>query len=250
MAIREMRSLWLTIQNLSPEWQRDLLLDEIPKLVAKYGDVAAEAAAEWYEETRNRQIGGDYYAQLGDTQPETDIVAAIRSQAGSLFEGNPAQMAMFLEGALDRWVKYAGRSTIVNNVIRDTSKPRWARVPRGEKTCAWCSILASQGFFYLSKESAEHIKGTTDAYHNHCDCEGVPMWDASGEIIEGYDPDRMYDEYADARDMLAEKRIPDDWYADMRSKGINTEGAYDPYALAYLMRRLHPDLYSDGVKTD
>ncbi len=193
-------------------------------------------------------MGGDYYASIGDMQPETDIVSAIRSQAGSLFEGDPSQMAAFLEGALDRWVKYAGRSTIVNNVIRDTSNPRWARVPRGAKTCAWCSIIASQGFFYLSKESATHIKGTTDAYHNNCDCQGVPMWDSMEEIIDGYDPDRMYDEYAKARDVISNHRIPDSWVIDMRERGIPIMNATDPNALAYIMRRLNPSMYSDGVE--
>ena len=42
LARRDLAKLWETLQQLSPEWQRDMLLDYVPQLVAKYGDLAAQ----------------------------------------------------------------------------------------------------------------------------------------------------------------------------------------------------------------
>ena len=52
LARHDLAKLWETLQQLSPEWQRDMLLDYVPQLVAKYGDLAAQAAYEWYMRVR------------------------------------------------------------------------------------------------------------------------------------------------------------------------------------------------------
>ena len=67
----------------------------------------------------------------------------------------------------------------------DPSKPRYARVPSGAKTCAFCAMLASRGFVYASEDKA----GALGQYHKDCDCEIIPSWDRKNPKIEGYDPD-------------------------------------------------------------
>jgi hypothetical protein len=220
---------------MDPAWQRDLLLDEIPALVRKYGNIAASAAAEWYERTRAKQVGGSYEPVTADPFPDAAIQATVRYKAGDLFTGNSADMAAFLEGALNRWVQYSGRETVARNVRYDPSKPRFARVPTGAKTCVFCSMLASRGFVYYTEYQAQHrgIRQYQDKYHDDCDCQVVAEWDADTSHIEGYDPDSMYGRYLAARDA-----------AESESDGHtpSTESI-----LAH-MRRMHPDSYTDGVQ--
>jgi hypothetical protein len=49
LAKRELGELWWQLQTLTPQQQRDVLLDLIPALVRKYGDIGGTVAAEWYE---------------------------------------------------------------------------------------------------------------------------------------------------------------------------------------------------------
>lgn len=226
-----MQALWQTIQGLSPQWQRDLLLDAIPALVRKYGNVAATAAAEWYERTRATQVDGPYEPVSADLFPDAAIQATIRYKAGDLFNGGSADMAAFLNGALNRWVQYSGRETIARNIRRDPSKPRFARVPTGAKTCAFCEMLASRGFVYLSEQSAKATK-LLRAYHNHCDCQAVAEWDRDTHHIEGYDPDAMYSRYLQARAA-----------AEHETDGT----APSTTSILAHMRRMHPESYTDGI---
>ena len=76
-----------------------------------------------------------------------------------------------------------GNRTTKHNAIRNGL--RYARVPSGT-ACAFCLMLASRGFVYLSKISAGKDKGH---YHNHCNCAVV-----AGNLkmkVGGYDPDGL-----------------------------------------------------------
>lgn len=220
------------MQGMDPAWQRDLLLDEIPAMVRKYGNIAATAAAEWYERTRATQVGGAYDPVTADPFPDAAIQATVRYKAGDLFTGNQADMAAFLEGALNRWVQYSGRETVARNVRYDPSKPRFARVPTGAKTCAFCELVASRGFVYLSERSAT-VTGLMRKYHNDCDCQVVGEWDKDTHHIEGYDPDTMYDKYLHARDAAESE-----------------SGGQTPSTESILanMRRMYPNDFTDGVQ--
>lgn len=72
----------------------------------------------------------------------------------------------------------------------DPMQPRYARVPSGAETCAWCYALAGLGYQYKSAEAASHS-------HSGCDCVVVPSWGGSG--VEGYDPEYYADMFRDAR---------------------------------------------------
>lgn len=107
-------------------------------------------------------------------------------------------------------VQTVGRMTMQRAVANDPTKPRWARVPRGAKTCAFCLMLASRGFSYLSEDTA----GRQMQYHADCDCDIVPSWGSSK--LKGYDPDKYREMYqaakaaagddGDWRDTLAQLR--------------------------------------------
>lgn len=126
---------------------------------------------------------------------------------------------------MQRHISYSTRATIARNAEHDPAKPRYARVPQGTFTCAFCVMLASRGWVYPSEETARTAKGG-GAYHNHCDCMIVPEWDREVAHIEGYDPDKLYEMYQNGR---AES------------------GSQDPRDIAQAMRRLYPTQLSDGL---
>lgn len=85
LARRDLAKLWGTLQQLSPEWQRDMLLDYVPQLVAKYGDLAAQAAYEWYMRVRGESVPESWEYDLSDSFPGDGIDKTIRWQAGHLW---------------------------------------------------------------------------------------------------------------------------------------------------------------------
>lgn len=213
------------ILSLPPEQARDELLAVLPGFTEVYGDQVATAAAEWYEDVRRDAIGGSYRARLGPTAPIAQVEGSIRYASGNLFTDDPLQAGAVLNGAVQRYVSYAGRSTIALNASRDPRKPSFARVPRGAKTCAWCSMLASRGWVYESKQSAGI---TPEDYHDWCDCQIIPSFDSGQVVFDGYDPDALYDRYLEAR-------------------AATGSSSPSPKAIAEQMRRLYPDEYTDGV---
>lgn len=159
----------------------EALTELFPALVAKYGDVAAAAAADWYETVMGTA------ALAADTFPAEYAQQRARSAVlGNI--GDPDGIGSALATSLDRYVKQAGRDTIRDSTKRD--KARYARVPRGTTTCGFCLMLASRGAVYATKETA----GALDKYHGNCDCQPVPIRDAS-DYPAGYDPDSLYEQY-------------------------------------------------------
>lgn len=72
---------------------------------------------------------------------------------------------------------------------------RFARVPSGRETCDFCVTLASRGFVYHSKDSAD-LYGHM---HANCDCVIVPSFVGAAVAIAGYDPGELYDQYLETR---------------------------------------------------
>jgi hypothetical protein len=65
-------------------------------------------------------------------------------------------------------IRTGARLTERRNIRLDPTKPKWARVPKGPKTCAFCAMLASRGYAYTSEEAAG---GKGNIYHADCHCE-------------------------------------------------------------------------------
>lgn len=223
IARAELEAFFYGLDLTRPELARDALLEFMPMLSQEYGDAAATAAAEWYEAQRLAQYGGAYQAVLADSVNPAQVEGSVRYSAGHLFGDDPTQTLVLLSGALQRYVLAGMRSTIGENARRDRSRPRFARVPTGAKTCAWCELLASRGFVYYTRETAGII---SDDYHDDCDCMIVSSWDKPR--IDGYDEEELY-----ARYMMA-------W---------NAAGGHGVQAseVAREMRRMWPERYTDGV---
>ena len=216
------RSLDLT----KPEEARDALLEFVPVLTDQYGAVAATMAAEFYEELRAASgAAGRFTAVTAASVPTEAVAANVRFLAGHLWTPNPLDMLGALQISADKYVKAPGRETMRSNAKREGV--RYARVPIGEKTCAFCLMLASRDAIYFTKESAGDINdsGFGDGFHGFCDCAVVRIAKKS-DYPEGYLPDNYYAMYMDAR------------------KAAGSGNTRDITAAA---RRLFPDALSDGV---
>lgn len=229
LAVNDMKRAVGRLSYLPADLQYDMLVDIVSGLVSTYGDVAATAAAEWYRQARIDETGEDFDAlTFGSFNPDKAFGSPdVQKQFVTLDAANMQQVQAFLEGAMQRWITYYGRETVARNIRRDPKKPRWARVPSGAKTCAFCELLASRGFVYHSKETAGALK----SWHSHCDCMIVPSWEKNSAHIAGYDPDTYYKRYKQAYALAqAEKDV-----------SINN--------VARHMRKLFPNQYTDNTST-
>ncbi|RTE48818.1 EndoU domain-containing protein [Actinobaculum sp. 352] len=225
LARRDLARFWSRLDLSQPELVRNALVTYVPTLVNMYGDIAGTAALEWYEDLREQVAGLPRYAPtIGENIPREAIEHTVKWAAGHLWGDNPDDTLRVLNGSMDRWMKYSQRDTIRRCIAGDPSKPRWARVPQGAKTCAWCTMLASRGWVYTSPQKAGDA---SHRFHDHCDCEIVPEWDRKATHMSGYDPDRYYALYTEAQEAVG---------------GVNPS----VNEIVKKMRELHPEEYKDG----
>lgn len=74
----------------------------------------------------------------------------------------------YLTGRLDKYVKQAGRNTIIANTDKD-KHARYARIPDAN-ACQFCKTVASHGFVYHSPEKRP-------PFHAHCNCQLAVSFD-------------------------------------------------------------------------
>ena len=188
------------------------LIDFAYAVSTKYGEAAAELAAEMYETT----------AALSGVVIEPAVPAAapeIGEVAKTVVGTAKLQNEEIISSAVGRLVKQTGVDTTILNALRDGAE--WAWIPHGE-TCAFCIMLASNGWQRASKKAlkgghAEHI-------HANCDCTYAIRFDSSSNVA-GYDPDKYFEMYSNAdgnrsKDKLNSMRR--DFYAE-NSEEINAQ---------------------------
>lgn len=113
-----------------------------------------------------------------------------------VIDGNNEKFLRELTAYVSYLVRRSDFINQIKNAIR--SKVRYARVPSGFNTCAFCMMLASRGFVYHSKESAG---GDGFDYHPHCHCSVICSMDGDLDI-EGFAKNQeLYkDLYSEARE--------------------------------------------------
>ena len=208
------RALWNDIRGGTPETVRNAFLDATPQIVETYGAASAEVAAEYFE-----QLTG-YSAEPADSLSEKQIDRNVRYRAGKLWTPSPVEFISGLMVDIDKLVKAFGRDTIYSN--SDRRGVRYARIPTGAKTCAFCMVLASRDAVYLSRKKAG---GDGNLYHGDCDCQVTPVRDAS-DLPEGYDSEELYAVYMNAR---------------------GASGSDNLHEIVATARRQNPDMFTDGV---
>ena len=225
----DLMDLYRSLQGNDPAVIRDALLEYVPVLTEQYGDVAAALAAEWFESLPT--MG---WATLQPPVPRAITEGQLRYRAGGLWrpDGTPSGLSEAaavigtIAGDLDEWVQRPARGT-----VRESAEANgfgWVRVPRGDKTCAFCLMLASRSglWLYRTRETAQRRgRGQTeDKYHDHCDCQIVP---AGSTDDVPWDPEPFFRVYEAAVDVVGNRS--------------------DTASILAQIRRVAPDAVTDGV---
>lgn len=257
-ARREFLEIAGIIDFADAEVATEQLRSAVLTIVQKYGLAASEIGAQWYEYCRAGEFSRGYTAIVGEVSRYSalsDADAIIGKYVSQeLTEGEFVQR---LAGVVTNQTMRQSRDSILENLDEDLRAARaendtefadragWARVPQGE-TCAFCLLLASQGFVYNTRKSA--LSG-----HPGCNCTAVPFHDAHkipgyGTKLESYE--RIYREADNLRrsgdlpdelnDRIKEARLA---HREAYEKGDTTHRWNSANELAIIMRYQHPELH-------
>lgn len=227
---------------------REAAIEALSEAAHAEGDMAQALAAQLFDEVCELEGIDAKPAQLfEDVIDERWIEEKVHWHARSLIEGNRAKFEGECRKLADFYVKRCAFGNTVRNC--DASHVRYARIPTGSETCAWCFMLASRGFVYHSEQSAEHGK------HVGCDC--IVMPGRKDTEIEGYDQQGMRDRWSRCQEAAGVK----DGDSYKERKAILVEAAKrDPEWLltgtcratrmaanleAARVKKLYPDAYAD-----
>lgn len=158
--------------------------------VQGYDDVAAEFAAQWYDDLAERNGARLQQAVTMTTYRPESVDTVARYQAKKLVKGGDAAFARACGEYARNDALRSLNETIISNVGRDKDRGvRFARVPTGFETCTFCIMLASRGAVYHTRKSAGEFKH----FHRHCDCKVVPGFedDPDAELVEGVNPEEL-----------------------------------------------------------
>lgn len=158
--------------------------------VQGYDDVAAEFAAQWYDDLAEREGARLQQAVTMTTYKPKSVDEAARYQAKKLVKGADAAFARACGEYARNDAFRSLNETIISNVGRDKGAGvRFARVPTGFETCTFCIMLASRGAVYHTRKSAGEFKH----FHRNCDCKVVPGFedDPDAELVEGVRPEEL-----------------------------------------------------------
>jgi hypothetical protein len=195
LAERDLAALMEQCAGLSLDGVRDLLKRDYPALAAKYGEVAAAAALDFYQQARALAgIKTEYKPTMPDAVDAKACEGDVGYHMGAQYQAGAIDAALLqsaLSGSLDRRVLCQADAALIGNAQRDPAKPKWAIVPHSG-ACGWCVTLGSNGFHYSSSASVESQR------HDHCKCTTVVDFSKHGSV-DGYDPDALYDAFAAAR---------------------------------------------------
>lgn len=137
--------------------------DMVANLFVSHAKVSAEAAA---------QIALAFYqgASVYLTGVMPDVAADSGFDDGAAYAAayaiedttaSRADMERQLANAIGYQINRAANMAARNCGKQDKRRPKFARVPTGAETCAWCISTAGLGFHYMTEETASHT-------HSNC----------------------------------------------------------------------------------
>ena len=209
--------------------KQDLTKDELIQIASaigeKYGLLASELGAQWYDLCTQLAGINAEPAELSTMDSESIAAsanaAATRAESGIIAEA----FGNYLQNVINESIRKTGDANLWRDYERGLAGGRWCRVPVGE-TCAWCLMLASQGAWYVSRESA--LGETADHYHRDCNC--IAVYHADAESIKGYkELERYKNIYYDAENMNDADALGRDPYPEelaqrvQRAKSLHNE---------------------------
>lgn len=183
-------------EKLAPDVRRVFLVERIARLARDAGVMQSTVAAQWYDFHRLQTVGEDGFTARPYPPIKADaaaekIGALLDSYSAAIADGDYFNVLARVERSTASWAHRAAMNTITFTSVKDPRAVKFARVPRGAKTCDFCMLLASRGFIYAGADTA----GELNRYHANCDCLIVPAWGQSVPTIKGYDPDDLLRRY-------------------------------------------------------
>lgn len=193
--------------DATTEDTRVFVLDLMGSALPNFLDLTATLACDLFDELADEcGFKGDH-ARLYETTDWQMVDRKVHYLAGFLNEGDKDKFKSEVADLTHYYCKRAAYDNMVKNC--QAQKVKWARVPTGLETCAFCFMLASRGFVYQSEEKAS---AGDHGYHDNCDCVVIPGFqgkDGNPRVkIDGYDPETMYE----------------NWLSCARTVGINKHG--------------------------
>ena len=199
--LKVLESIEWTPDNISE--CRDLVIQALDAVMPAYTDAAAQSSADFYDASRELAVGERLGAKAVSGYDPAATAGAVRAFVRYVLDGRVQTFNDQVLQRIDYEMKRSAGHCMTENAAADPIEARYARVPTGAETCAFCTMLASRGFVYRSKRNA----GAMNHWHSGCDCRVVCSWDtyASGDSrrratdieVEGYDMDTLYDQYVD-----------------------------------------------------
>lgn len=169
---------------------RDAAIEALTDSIGIHGDMAQALAGQLFDEVCEAEgIDASEFELYDDVIDAAMLEAKVRYLARSVVEGRRQVFVDDCGTLADMYAWMCNREAMVRNCARENM--RFARIPTGPDTCDYCLMLASRGFVYHSRDSADA------ASHRNCDCVIIPG--AGGDMarsstqVEGYDPDLLYD---------------------------------------------------------
>ncbi len=158
---------------------RQALIEYAYGLATKYGEASAAMAAEMYDAIAATAPKAIAAAQIAETATGEEVGKAMNA----ILEKSVNENA--IAGGVTRLVKRAGADTILQNAVRDQAEFAW--IPSGGETCAFCLMLASNGWKPAGKKSLSG--GHATHIHANCKCTYAVRFSEKDDI-PGYTPER------------------------------------------------------------
>lgn len=199
LAVQDLVTVWRGLPKADTRRLVDALIEVMPSLAGRWGDLAAVSASDYFDAVREYyNPGGTYLARPAPPAPAAQVQATTRWAVGPLFQAFPDEAATLarLSASLDRLVRGADRDTVEGNATRDRRAAGYRRVAR-PGACAFCLMLATREGDYSSQEAATsvgggqrgRIRGTQpqgSRYHDHCRCFAAPVfpgWEPDADVL-------------------------------------------------------------------
>lgn len=181
--------MWLQVKGGYQNVSRDQLIKYMYGLATYYGEATASLAAEMYDEVAALSGVTVPSAEVAETASYGEIASAVKAVTK-----NPTTNSN-LGNVVVRYVKRAAEDTTLKNAKRDQKMgAQFAWVPAGD-TCAFCMMLASNGWQYQSEHAMRN--GHASHIHPNCDCTYAVRFDGKSNV-KGYNPDKYKAMYQNA----------------------------------------------------
>lgn len=219
---------------------RELVEDLVAGACRYAQEASAQYAAQFYRGLSILQTGEDFDAKaLSDYDRQATIIAVrgIYRQATRDGELDEEELARLLADRIEYEVNRASKVGVWKNGQRDQRDVRYARVPVGAETCAWCLMTAGLGYWFMTEEAASHT-------HRSCDCQIIASIGRGEVHISGYDSTVYRDMWRTANRLRANGDIPQEWTDHIAQVHAQRDREGRPYRDAtngtlYVMRKMY-----------